>query len=67
MRIENRYFFEARPDGGRPRGRPRVTYEECIEEMGGKYPKAWPNLKEWLKTEKSESLSPRTPPTLISN
>ena len=43
-----RQFFEARPDGGRP----RVTYEEFIEEMG---------RKEWLKTEKSGSLSPRTP------
>ena len=29
-----RQVFEERPDGGRPRGRPRVTYEECIEEMG---------------------------------
>ena len=25
---KQRQFFEARPDGGRPRGRPRVTYEE---------------------------------------
>ena len=58
---KQRQFFEARPDGGRPRGRPRVTYEGCIEEMGRKVSKAWRNLKEWLKTEKSGSLSPRTP------
>ena len=58
---KRRQFFEARPDGGRPIGRPRVTYEECIEEMGRKDPKAWGNLKEWLKKEKSGSLSPRTP------
>ena len=25
-----RQFFEARPDGGRP----KVTYEECIDEIG---------------------------------
>ena len=56
-----RQFFEARPDGGRPRGRPMVTYEECIEEMGRKVSKSMAELKEWLKTEKSGSLSPRTP------
>ena len=53
--------FEARSDGGRPRGRPGVTYEECIEEMGRKVSKGSQNLKEWLKTERSGSLSPRTP------
>ena len=35
-----RQFFEARPDGGRPRGRTRDTYEECIEEMGRKVSKS---------------------------
>ena len=30
-----RQFFEARPDGGRPRGRTRVTYEESIQKHGG--------------------------------
>ena len=40
-------------DGGRPTGRPRVTYEECIEEMGRKVSKSM--------AEKSGSLSPRTP------
>jgi len=47
---KQRQFFEARQDGGRPRGRSWVTYEECIEEMGRKV---------------SKSLSPRTP-TIIS-
>ena len=35
-----RQFFEARADGRRPRGRPRVTYEECMEEMGRKVSKS---------------------------
>ena len=34
-------FFEARPDGGRPRD----TYEECIEEMGRKVSKSMAELK----------------------
>ena len=36
-----RQFFEARPDGGRP----RVTYEECIEEKGRKVSKSKAELK----------------------
>jgi hypothetical protein len=27
-------FCEARPEGGRPRGRPRKSYEDRIEEIG---------------------------------
>ena len=61
-----RQFFEERPDGGRPRGRPRVTYEECIEEMWRKVSKSMAELKEWLKTEKVEVFH-RGPPKLIGN
>ena len=35
-----REVFEARPDGERP----RVTYEECIEEMGRKVSKSMAQL-----------------------
>ena len=55
-----RQFLEARTDGGRPRGRPRVTYEEFIEKMGRKVSKSMAEPKKWLKAEKSGSLSPRT-------
>ena len=54
-------------DGGRPTGRPRVTYEECIEEMGRKVSKRMAELKRMAQDRKSGSLPPRTPPTLISN
>ena len=40
-----RLFLEARPDRGRPRGRPRVTYKEFIEEMGRKVSKSMAELK----------------------
>ena len=40
-----RQYFEARPDGEIPRGRPRVTYEECIEEMRRKASKSMAELK----------------------
>ena len=56
-----RQFFEARPDGGRPRGRPRVTYEESIEEMGRKVSKRMAqDRKKWKSFTED-------PPTLISN
>ena len=42
-----RQFFEARPDGG-----PGLHTSNAYKRWGGKYPKAWRNLKEWLKTEK---------------
>ena len=54
-------FFEARPDVGRSRGRPRVTYEECIEEVGRKVSKSMAELKRMAQDrKKSGSLSPRT-------
>ena len=37
-------FFEAKSDRGRPRGRPRVTYEECIEEMERKVSRSMEEL-----------------------
>ena len=40
-----RQFFDAIQDGGSPRGRPRVTYEECIEKMGRKVSKSIVELK----------------------
>ena len=61
-----REFFEARPDGGRPRGRPRVRYEECIEEMGRKVTKSMAELKRMAQDQKSGSFT-EDPPTLISN
>ena len=47
-----RQFFEARPDRGRPRGRPRVTYEECIEKMGKKVSKSVAELKRMAQDRK---------------
>ena len=60
-------FFEAMPDGGRPRGRPRVTYEECIEEMGRKVSKSMAELKRTAKDRKKWKSFTEDPPTLISN
>ena len=51
-----RQFFEARP-----RGRPRVTYEKCIEEMGRKVSKRMAqDRKKWKSFTED-------PSTLISN
>ena len=47
-----RQFFDARPDGGRPRGRPRVTYKECIEEMGRKVSKSVAELRRMAQDRK---------------
>ena len=42
---------------------PGLHTKECIEEMGRKVSKSMAEHKKWLKTEKSGSLSPRTPDT----
>ena len=57
-----RQFFEARQDGGRP----RVTYEECIEEMGRKVSKSIAELKR-MAQDRNKWVFHRGPPTLISN
>ena len=62
-----RQFFEARPNGGRPRGRPRVTYEESIEEMGRKVSKSVAELKRMAQDQKKWKSFTKDPPTLISN
>ena len=54
-------------DGGRPRGRPRVTYEECIEEMGRKVSKSIVELKRMAQDRKKWKSFTENPPTLISN
>ena len=64
---KSRQFFEARSDGGRPRGRPRVTYEECIEEMGRKVSKSMVELKRMAQDRKKWKSFTEDPPTLISN
>ena len=64
MRIENREsFFKARPDGGRPRD----TYEECIEEIGSKVSKSMAELKRMAQDRKKYKSFTEDPPTLISN
>ena len=40
---------------------PGLLTRNAWKRWGGKYSKAWWNLKEWLKTEKSAGLSMRTP------
>ena len=62
-----RQFFEARPDGGRPRGRPRVTYEICIEEMERKVSKSMAELKRMAQDRKKWKSFSEDPQTLISN
>ena len=62
-----RQFFEARLDGGRPRGRPRVTYEECIEEMGKKVSKSMAELKRMAQDRKKWKSFTKDLPTRISN
>ena len=62
-----RQFFEARPDGGRPRGIPRVTYEECIEEVVRKVSKSMAELKRMARDKKKVEVFPEDTPTLISN
>ena len=62
-----RQFFEARPDGGRPRGRPSVTYEECIEEMGRKVSKSMAELKRMAQDKKKWKSFAEGLPTLIIN
>ena len=57
-----RQFFEARPDGGRPRGKPRVTNEECIEEMGRKVSKSMAELKRMAQDRKKVEAFHRGPP-----
>ena len=51
-----RQFFEARPDGGRP----KVTYEECIDEIGRELKRMAQDRKKWKSF-------PEDPLTLISN
>ena len=64
---KQRQFFEARPDGGRPRGRPRVTYEECIEEVGRKVSKSMAGLKRMAQDRTKWKSFTEDPLTLISN
>jgi hypothetical protein len=61
-----RQFFEARPDGGKARERPRVTYRECIEEMGRKVTKSMADLKRMAQERKKWKSFTEDPPTLIS-
>ena len=55
---KSRQFFEARSDGGRP----RVTYEECIEEMGRKVSKSMAELKKNGSRQKKMEVFHRGPP-----
>ena len=64
---KQRQFFEAIPEKGRPRGRPRVTYEECIEAMGRKVSKSMAELKRMAQDRKKWKSFTEDPPTVISN
>ena len=57
-----RQLFEARSDGGRPRGRPRITYEKCIEEMGRKASKSMAELTKRMAQGRKKLVFHRGPP-----
>ena len=60
-------FGSIQPDGGRSRGRPRVTYVECIEEMGRKVSKSMAKPKRMAQDRKLWKSFTEDLPTLISN
>ena len=64
---KSRQVFETRPDGGRPRGRTRVTYEEYIEEMGRKVSKSMAELKIMAQDRKKWKSFTEDPPAQVSN
>jgi hypothetical protein len=57
-------FHEAKPEGRRPVGRPRISYEDHVEELGRERGKSMSEMKRLARDKKEWRRFSESPPTL---